>query len=176
MNAIQNNQPIIFNETLKNDFKSINVFFIEIASKIAYQYNDIYIHNIATQSQYNVNKMIKDKVIQWKQTKEEIEEDIITIKHELNKPIILVSHIVTYKRGERYILSKWLEEFCLKHNILFINPYKELIAKGCETNKLFEKGEPILKHYTDYGHEAIKEIYRDFINKLKWLCNNLVHN
>jgi len=64
MNAIQNNQPIIFNETLKNDFKSINVFFIEIASKIAYQYNDIYIHNIATQSQYNVNKMIKDKVIQ----------------------------------------------------------------------------------------------------------------
>ena len=78
--------------------------------------------------------------------------------------MIIVSHLVTYERGERYVLSQWLEEICLKYNIMFINPVRELKARGYDISKAFEKD---INHYTKYGHQMIKEVYDDFIKKLK---------
>lgn len=162
MLAIQNKKPIIFNEELKRDFESSDVFFVEIASKIAYQYGNIYVHHIAAQPMYKVS--IIDKIIQRKQDKNEIEEDLISIKKELNGKLVVVCHIVTYERGERYELSQWLEELCAKHSILFINPVRELKLKGCDIDKAVEKGEPVIHHYTEYGHKMIKDVYIEFAN------------
>jgi len=162
MLAIQNKKPIVFNEELKRDFESSDVFFVEIASKIAYQYGDIYVHHIATQPTYEVS--IRDKITQRKQDKNEIEEDLISIKRELNGKLIVVCHIVTYERGERFILSQWLEELCVKHSILFINPVRELKLRGCDIDKALEKGEPVIHHYTEYGHKMIKNIYIEFVD------------
>jgi len=162
MLAIQNKKPIIFNEELKSDFESSDVFFVEIASKIAYQYGNIYVHHIAEQPMYGVS--IRDKIIQRKQDKNEIEEDLVSIKRELDGKLVVVSHIVTYERGERYVLSQWLEELCAKHSILFINPVRELKLKGCDIDKALEKGEPVTHHYTKYGHKMIKDIYIEFAN------------
>ena len=51
-----------------------------------------------------------------KRPSKEIENDIISIKNELDKPFIIVSHLVTRNHGDRYLLSIWLEEICLKYN------------------------------------------------------------
>ena len=113
--AILNNKPISFTEELKNEFNSSDVYVIEISSKIKYQYNDKYLHHISVEDKYNVS--IKNEIFVSIQTKEEIERDIIQIKELLNKPIIIVSHLVTRDYGERYLLKMWLEEICLKYNI-----------------------------------------------------------
>lgn len=163
--AIINSKPIYFTEELKNDFNSSDIYVIEIASKIKYQYNNKYLHHISVYDNYKLS--IKNDIIESIQTKEEIEEDIIKIRDLLNKPIIIVSHLVTRDYGERYILKLWLEEICTKHNILFIDPIKEIKKKNINTNldEIFVEQKKIA-HYNEYGHKIIKEIYKDYINKL----------
>lgn len=163
--AILNNKPITFTEELKNEFNSSDLYVIEIASKFKYQYNDKYLHHISVEDKYNVS--IKNEIVVSVQTKEEIEQDIIQIKELLNKPIIIVSHLVTRDYGERYILKMWLEEICLKYNILFIDPVKEIKNKNENINldEIFVQ-ENTLAHYTDYGNQIVKEIYKENINKL----------
>lgn len=160
--AIINKQPIYQSSYLKEEFESSELYVIEIASKLAYEYNGKYVHHIASEPEWNVP--IYDKVTIRKQSREEIEKDILYIKELLgNKPMIIVCHFVTYNRGERYELSKWLEEICNVHNIPFINPFEEL--KHIETDKLFKK-EKVLAHYTPYGEDCIKEVYRRKINEV----------
>ena len=43
-----------YNE-LKKDFDKTDIFVLEIASKMYYKYNDIYLHHIATEEQYNIS-------------------------------------------------------------------------------------------------------------------------
>jgi hypothetical protein len=151
-------------EKMNNEFNSSDLFILEIASKIKYQYKDYYVHHIATEDQYNTaNK--NDIKIQI-QEKNEIEDDILKIKNELKKPLIIISHLVTRNYGERFILASWLEEICLKHNIPFINPVKELKKKNINIDDLFLE-EDILAHYNDKGHNEILLIYEEFINNLK---------
>jgi hypothetical protein len=154
--------PANFQE-LNNEFNSTNIFILEIASKIKYNYNNMYVHHIATEETYNVPIINEIKI--ETQLKEEIEEDILKIKNELNKPFIIVSHLVTKNSGERYNLSCWLEEICLKYNIPFINPIKELIKKGVNLEDIFLK-ENVLAHYNEKGHNEILKIYSEYIDKL----------
>lgn len=164
---ILNKNPLIFNNELNNDFNTSDLYIIEIASKLAYKYNNIYLHHIASDDNYNVNIQdnIKNNIIQYIQTKDEIEDDIIKINELLNKKIIIVSHLVTRDIGERYLLKCWLEEICNKYNITFIDPIKELKKKYDNIDKFFLK-ENILAHYNDEGHIAIKDIYNEYIQKL----------
>jgi hypothetical protein len=147
-------------EKLNNEFNSTDIFILEIASKIKYNYNNTYVHHIVTEEKYNVSIINKIKI--ETQLKEEIEEDILKIKNELNKPFIIVSHLVTKNSGERYNLSCWLEEICLKYNIPFINPIKELIKKGINLEDIFLQ-EELLAHYNEKGHDEILKIYSEFI-------------
>ena len=146
-----------------NEFVSTDIFVLELASKIRYRYNDYFVHHIVTEEQYNVS--IRNEVIVETQTREEIEDDILEIKNELNRPFIIVSHLVTRDTGERYNLACWLEEICLKHNIPFINPVKELNKRDVDIADLFVK-EDILAHYNEKGHSEILKIYSEFIDKL----------
>ena len=109
--------------------------------------------------------IIKEQIKIEKQCREEIENDIVNIKNELHKPFIIVSHLVTRNHGDRYLLLTWLEEICLKYNIPFVNPIKELMKSNIDLNTIFVE-ESILTHYNDVGHEEILKIYTDFINKI----------
>lgn len=155
--------PLYHSAFLKNELYSTDVFIIEIASKIAYEYNNIYVHHIATEDQYNIS--IRKDITQRIQTKEEIEKDILEIKSLLNKPIIIVSHLITYDKGERYILSEWLEDICKTHNISFLNPVKEFKKRNIPLDDLFEK-EKVLAHYTKKGHNIINTIYKEYIKNI----------
>lgn len=165
--SILNNLPIYFNEKIKNEFENSDIFILEIASKKKYKYNNIYVHHIVTENRYNqlIKDEIKNNIQIIDQNKNEIEEDIIKIKELLNKPLIIISHLVTKNEGERYNLKCWLEEICNKHNIIFIDPIKELESNGYNIETLFEK-ENILAHYNDFGHTKIIEIYKKYIDKI----------
>lgn len=148
---------------MNEDFKTTDLFILEIASKIKYIHNDIHLHHIATEEQYGIP--IKNEIKIEIQTKDEIEEDILKIKNELNKPFIVISHLVTKDFGERYNLSIWLEEICLKYDIPFINPVKELEKKNVNLENIFIK-ENVLAHYNEKGHSEILNIYSEFIEKM----------
>jgi hypothetical protein len=148
-------------QKLKNQFDNTDIFILEIASKIYYKWENKYVHHIASEDKYNLP--IKNKIIIDKLTKNEIENDIIMIKKELNnKPILIVSHLVTINSGDRYDLKNWLEEICKKYDILFLDPIKELKKNNTNIDNLFLK-EKSLNHYNDKGHEKIKEIYKKYI-------------
>ncbi len=82
-----------------------------------------------------------------------------------NNKIILVGHIVTEYIGERYELSKLLQNICIKYNLLFIDPVTEITKKGYNINDLIVHERKIY-HYNDTGHSIMKEIYEEFIAKL----------
>ena len=165
--AILNNKPIYFNEILKEEFESSDIFILEIASKKKYKYNNKYVHHITTEVAHNkfIKDEIKNNIEIIEQDKNEVEEDIINIKNLLNKPLIIISHLVTKNIGERYNLKCWLEEICTKHNIIFIDPIRELQQRGHNIAELFNK-ENVMAHYNDLGHLKILEIYKEYIDKI----------
>jgi hypothetical protein len=164
-----NNTPIKYSEEIKKEFEKTELFIIEIASKKYYKYNNRYVHHILKDHNILEKSNEKNKDIEINDlSDEEIENDIIKIKQELNKPIIIVSHISTYKNSKRDDLVILLEKICLKYNIPFINPIKELNKKGYDITELTENNN--INHYNYLGHEKILEVYSDFINNKKKYC------
>ena len=57
---ILNKTSIRFDENLKNEFENSDLYILEIASKIVYEYDNKFVHHIATEDQYNTS--IKNKI------------------------------------------------------------------------------------------------------------------
>jgi len=132
----------------------------EVSPQLSYRYNDKYLHGIAAEEKYNVP--IRNDIIQSIQKKEEVEEDILKMNELLNGKIIIICHLVTSDKGERFVLKEWLEDICKRHNILFIDPIRALKREYDDLEPFFVKEES-LSHYTDLGHAVIGKIYKDFI-------------
>ena len=150
-------------DKIKEEFYQTDLFVIEICSKKKYSYNGIYCHFITVEDKYNLS--CKPEIKIEIQTKEEIELDILEIKKELNKPFIIVSHLVTIESGKRFELAEWLEEICIKHDIPFINPIRELKKRNINLDNLFLRENKLL-HYNDRGQDRIGLIYKEFIDGL----------
>lgn len=145
-----------------DSFSKTDIFIAEIASRISYEWEGLYMHHIATEDEYKFydRKNINIRTL----TDDEIEKDIIKIRDLLYpKPLVIVSHITTYKVGKRYDLVKLLETICKKLNIPFINPSECITPDNYD--KIFVK-EDILSHYTEYGHSIILNVYNNVINSL----------
>jgi hypothetical protein len=97
---------------------------------------------------------------------DEIETDILQIQKELNKPFIIVSHYVTNNEGSRYELLGYLQQICKKHNILFIDPIKEIKNKDINftIDKYFVKYDN-LNHLTDEGNAIMSLIFKEYITR-----------
>lgn len=159
------NKVGIYAENFKEIFKKTDIFIIEICSKKSYNYNNHYVHSVLDKfSNDEIASQIKVNI----QSDEEIENDMIEIISELNnKKIIVVGHLVTYENGDRYELSKLLKHICLKNNILFIDPVKEITEKGYNITDLVINESKIL-HYNEKGHSIMKQIYEEYLNRLKY--------
>ena len=146
---------------LSEQFKNTTFFLVEIASRIYYKYNDLYLHHIAEDNEYNFP--FKDNIIKGDLTDEEIEEDIIQIRNELYpKPFIIISHFATYENGKRYELIKLLDNICTKFNIPFINQSDIIKQYG---DDIILK-EPVLAHYTQEGLDYVGKYLYDKINEI----------
>jgi len=148
------------------DFSTIltntDMYVIEISGKKTYKYNNVYVHSALSQFS---NDSIASQIIINTQDDYEIENDIINIINELNTSnIIIVSHLVTHNYGDRYELSTLLEKICIKHNLGFINPVRELTKNGYDIHQLVENEKKIY-HYSNEGHTVIKTIYEEYIKK-----------
>jgi hypothetical protein len=160
---ILNKCPDAYQKSYQKEFEETDLFVLEIASKLCYEYNGIYTHHIASEPEYNTS--IKDDIKIRKQDDDEIENDILEIKSLLNKPILIVSHLVTYDKGERYNLAELLEKLCSKYNIPFINPIKEFKKRNISMDDLFHI-EKVLAHYNQKGEEEIRKIYKETIDQI----------
>jgi hypothetical protein len=158
---ILQNKPIFLNSSIKRDFESTNIFVIEIASKKTYKFNGRFVHHILYDLEEHRDKY-GHKIQIFDESDEEIEDNILLMKKELNRPILIVSHICTYNSGSRFDLTQTLEKICDKHNIPFLNPGKELLKRGYNVIDLLHEEER-LGHYNDTGKSIIKDIYKDFL-------------
>jgi hypothetical protein len=153
----------IYQSDFDGIFEKTDIFIIEICGKKTYKYNNFFVHSALSNFS---NELISEQIVINEQSDEEIEKDIVDIIYELNKEkkIIIVSHIITDQKSERYKLSKILEHICLKYNLLFINPVVEIEKKGHNINDLVINNEKKIYHYNDKGHAIMKEIYDKYIN------------
>ena len=162
--GLLNKEPIIYRNRLTENFDMGNVYVLEITSNKVFLYDNKYLHHIVTYATDDEN--VKNNVKILFQTKDEIETDIIEIKKLLEKPIVIISHLVTSSEGRRYELSEWLRDICQRHNIIYINPVEEFIKNNVSLKHAFEP-ETKLAHYTNYGHSKISSIYYNIISKIK---------
>lgn len=159
-NGLLFNQNIDYN--FKKDFENTDIFILEIASRISYKWNDIYLHHISTDKKYNF-PYINDIKIE-DETDNEIEENILSIQKLLYpKPFIIISHFCTYNHGKRFELTKLLEKITTKYNIPFLNP--SILLYKYTKDQLFVN-EKNISHYTDFGKNIIKQEYIKIINNL----------
>ena len=153
-----------------DDFFTTDVFVIEIASRITYLYKGFYAHHIVTEPEYGFPD--PENVVTGELTDEEIEADLLRIKELVYpKKCMVVSHIYTRQSGKRYELVKLLERLCDKHSIPFFDPIQKLgpvaaPAPGPGPDPALFKDEPLLSHYTEYGHSQIAPFYKKFIESL----------
>jgi hypothetical protein len=146
-------QPINNYIELKTQFDNTTLFLIEIASRIEYKWNNIYLHHIAEDPQYGFHD--REHIERRISTDEEIEEDILQIKKELYpKPFIIISHFATYENGSRYELTLLLKRICEKWEIPFLNQSDIVKTHGID---IIVK-EPVLSHYTQEGQEIVSNI------------------
>jgi hypothetical protein len=154
--GLLNNAPVKWVRSLKTQLTESDIVFIEIASKREYICQDYYAHHIVTESKYGYHGKVQERT----QSDAEIMEDLIRISSYLKKPIVVVGHIVTRYRGARFELSCWLREICEQLNITYVDPVQALTKKGVLLTKALVHEEPI-SHFTDYGHQSMKEVYRE---------------
>ncbi len=154
---------------LKNEFNKTTLFLIEIASRISYKYDSLYLHHIAEEEQYNFNN--RNQIIKKDLTDEEIEDDIIQIRKELYpKKMIIMSHFASYNYGKRYELIQLLKKICDKMDIPFIDQSEVFDKCGIENTTL---NEPVLAHYNDLGKYIIAEIIKNKIEEINKKYNKI---
>ena len=160
--AILKNRGIEWNVNIYQEFVNSDIFIIEIASRISYLYNNLYVHHIL----HDDPNYKKKNIVVRDLTDTEITNDIKEICSLINKPIIIVGHIVTIKTGKRYELSKLISNTCKELNILFIDPVEEITKRGHNILDLVDTNEKHYNHYNDKGHSVISDIYNDYLNTL----------
>lgn len=150
----------VYAKDFEGIFENTDIFVIEICGKNSYKYNNTYVHSALAQFS---DENIANSIEIHKQSDEEVENDIIEIMNQLNtRKIIIVGHIVTEYQGERYELSKLLQNICIKYNLAFIDPAIEITKKGYNIHDLVAHEKKIY-HYNDTGHTVMKQIYEEFI-------------
>jgi hypothetical protein len=147
---------------LKKDFDRTDIFLVEIASRISYKWNNLYLHHIATEEQYKFP--FRNDIEINDLSDEDIENDLLEIRKELYpKKFIVLSHFATYQRGKRFELIQLLSNICKKLDIPFID--QSIIFQGKEIFDVVQK-EPILAHFTQTGEEIIAKVIYDKINEI----------
>jgi len=163
---------------IRNDFFNYDYYIIEICSSKCHVYdNRLYSHYTAVPQKKDeftevsswLTKRHLEKISLTYLSFEEIEEDILEIQKELDKPIIIVSHFVIKDDSKRFELKEWLKTICKKHNIVFIDPVKEmkLLDKNFTSEKYFKEQDDYPNHLTDKGNNLIKKVFQKFKRKIK---------
>jgi hypothetical protein len=165
-------KEITYQKELQDEFEKTDLFVVEIASRIAYEWKDVYVHHILSEANYEFPD--RSSITIRELSDEEIEQDIVTIQDLVYpKKLLIVPHIYTKTIGKRFDFVCLLQQITSKYGIPFLDPSKELMG----IDGIYQEEYP-LHHYSDKGHSLVGQEYKKAIKIImlsgeKPLC---VHN
>jgi hypothetical protein len=163
---------------LAGEMARTDVFVCEVASRRAYELDGAHVHHIALDDpRYWIADAWRARIRPYVLGDDDIVADLAALRRELgvgagDVRMVVVSHIVTRSAGARHDLAALLERACAFLDIPFLNPARELAARGIDVARLVEPetapgtGVAVANHYTACGHDAMANVYRDFIRGL----------
>ncbi len=157
--GILEKRPIWCQAHLQKEFAESAVVIVEIASRLCYEWNGMYVHHILTEEEYGFHDRANIRI--RTQSDDEIKADLLAIQDAVfPKKLVVVSHLHTRTSGKRYELIRLLETLTGELQIPFINPS---VALAHHSPAEIYVEEPILSHYTPFGHECISHVYKSVI-------------
>ena len=157
--GILERKQISYQPELQIEYENSDIVVVEIASRLSYEWNGVYVHHILTEPQYGFHDIQNIRIRDL--TDDEIESDILTIQQLVfPKKLIVIPHVYTRTYGKRYDLVKLTEKICANYTIPFINPSEHL---SHETN-IYEENTAF--HYTKKGNELIGKLYKSYTENL----------
>jgi hypothetical protein len=171
--GINENRPILYSHKFNKLFNDSSICVIEICSDKKYVYNNFYLHHLCVDKRFfhiypqcsmNTPKNILDNVKCIRQTRDEIENDILEIKKLLEpRKILFVTHYNSKYNGE-YIESRnnliiTVREICEKYKIPVINPTE--ILKDYKQEDIMTED---LGHYTPLGASKFSEYINNYLS------------
>jgi hypothetical protein len=160
----QINLKVNSKKSLMREFKRTDVFVVEIASRLEYIYQDVYLHhemydNANHKKRYGWPE--RDLIEVREQSWEELHQDLLRIVELLDgKKIIFACHISTREYSSRATLVSEILNFCKQHQIECFVP-SELLNFYEQSDVFID--EKVLSHFTDFGHRIAGYRYREMI-------------
>ena len=158
-------QSLHWTTEIREEIETSEIVVVEIASRRAYRYEGRYVHHILYDDpSYRLPEEEFGKICVEIVDDVTIEKDLLAIRAELgsHQQLVVVTHLVTERKGTRYELVKLLERICERQDILCIQPAEEMERRG---DSLIEyvMPEDHSTHFTEAGHEKMQEIFRDLL-------------
>ena len=157
---IQLGLPIKRISALHRYFNETDVFVVEIASRISYEYQGDFFHHFAYDQPIGPNgpRIAGVEIVTRVQSDDEIREDMATIKSLLDpKPVIFVTHFCTYADGSRGRLRDLVIDEARALGSTSFDPSQMLLNYPAE--KLVED-EKVISHFSQFGHEILSGRYQ----------------
>jgi hypothetical protein len=150
-------------------FLRTDVFVVEIASALSYEFGEwVYHHEIYDNRKSvlarhrgaidsDLLEGLEPVAMEWDQIRRDLERIVRLLGP---KRVVFVTHFATRSEGKRFELAAAVEQFLATIGVSVINP-SDLLERWT-ADELFVR-EPVLSHYTPLGHSIIGGIYRDAI-------------
>lgn len=147
---------------LHDDFKSTDLFAVEIATRKCYKFKGLFLHHICEEVSYGCNFFDEVSVVDL--SDEEIENDILAMRSLVwPKKFFLITHFYTRLSGKRYELVCALKKIGRKLGIPVFDPVEAV--GGVQKILPLLVDEPVCHHYNLIGHSVIRKLYTTFIRE-----------
>ena len=157
---IQMGFPVKSLRTLNKWFYKTDVFVVEIASRISYEFDGDYFHHVAYDEPLGPNgpRISGVEIVARVQSDDEIRKDMETIKSLLApKPVVFVTHFCSYTDGSRAKLRDLVIEQAHALQCASFDPSQMLAVYPLD--QLVEQ-EPVISHFSSFGHEVLSGRYQ----------------
>jgi len=141
------------------EFLNADVFVVEIATRLVYEYKGKVVHHILAESNYGFNDI--ENITLRSIEDSEMKSDIIEMqKLVYPKTLVIACHIYTRKSGKRYDLVQSIKRITNELSIRFID-ISDLLS-SYSPDVIYHK-ENVLAHFTKEGSDLAGEEYKKLI-------------
>jgi hypothetical protein len=157
---VQIGKKVISVKSLHRQFKNTDLFVVEIASRISYEFGGDYFHHMIYDNKElgRSSKFGNLDVIKRIQSDDEIREDMQTIKKLLDpKPVIFITHFCSYNSGARSELRDLILSEAMKLKVRVFDPSRMLNNYSVGQLTI---NEPVINHFSKFAHEILAGRYQ----------------